>query len=123
VEAIWWVAINFGYLIFGLLFFKAKFDISDLNLSLKHEASPKMFEAYLFILFYVLLPPTFIHGLTVVLRVSDVGFKKFPLTYKVFSGIFILGLLLIIGGTFVFLDLMRAIIVLSGIGFILYAAA
>jgi hypothetical protein len=120
VEAIWWVAINFGYLIFGLLFFKAKFDISDLN---QIEASSKMFEAYLFILFYVLLPPTFIHGLTVVLRVSDVGLEKFPLTYKVFSGIFILGLLLIIGGTFVFLDLMRAIIVLSGIGFILYAAA
>ena len=119
----WWVIINLGYLAFGYLFFIAKFDFSDLNFSLKHTASPKMNEAYLFVMFYSLVPPTFIHGLTVVLRVSDVGFKKFAITYKVFSGVFILGLVLMIGCTFVFLDWRYAAVVLSGIGFVLYCAA
>lgn len=122
-EIIVWVLAQLGYGALGVLFFAAKFDLSDFEFTLSQERSAKMIEAAYFILFFILLVPTFIAGLTVALTVADRGSgEKLPAFLKALAAEFALGVILMLACAFLFVHWIDGAIAVACVLALVYGA-
>jgi hypothetical protein len=100
-ETTMWVIGNAVYLGIGVSWFLYKFDLSDFDTDVNTENVHMVLASY-FILFYILMVPTLVHGIFVAARIADRGLEDFTILYKSFLGIFCFGILLMTATIFLF---------------------
>ena len=123
-ELVFWISFNVLYLILGAAYFYVTLSPKELVLFL-NKPNPLNFAAGTFIFYYIIVPPTFIHGLMFVLKSIDRGFIA---TWKegLFKGfliVFIIGIVAEILNNFLFLTITMGVIYLFISIMLVYGAA
>lgn len=105
-ELVFWILFNVLYLVFGFAYFALLLSPKELVL-FTNEYNALNFAAGTFVFYYIILPPTFIHGLMFVMKALDRGFVA---TWKegMFKGfliVFAIGIVAEVLNNFFFLTL------------------
>ena len=121
-ETFAWILVNLVYVVLGLGYAASAFDFKAMKLG-SGQQSEKKTEASTFFFAYVLLAPTFTHGLMFGLRAIDRGVKEaYDGKFKGMLICFIVGLVLIVVGSFLFLTWKEGVLYLFVIAFLVYTA-
>jgi hypothetical protein len=121
-ETVAWIVVNLVYVLLGLGYAGYAFDLKDMKL-FSSQKSDKKTEASTFFFAYVLLAPTFTHGLMFGLRAIDRGVKEaYDGKFKGMLICFIVGLVLIVVGSFLFLTWKEGVLYLFFIALVIYSA-
>lgn len=121
-ETVSWILVNLVYVLLGLGYAAYAFDLKDMKL-FSSQKSEKKTEASTFFFAYVLLAPTFTHGLMFGLRAIDRGVKEaYDGKFKGMLICFIVGLVLIVVSSFLFLTWKEGVLYLFFIAFLIYSA-
>jgi hypothetical protein len=122
METASWILVNLAYVLLGVGYGGYAFDLKDMEL-FSSQKSAKKTEASTFLFLYVLLAPTFIHGLMFGLRTIDRGVKEaYDGKFKGMLICFIVGLILIVVSSFLFLTWQEGVLYLFFIAFLIYSA-
>ena len=115
-----WIIVNLIYILLGVGYFAFKFKLKEMKF-FSSEKSDLKTEACTFVLFYILLTPTFIHGLMFGLRAIDRGVREaYNGKFKGMLICFIIGTVLICLGSFLFLTWKEGVVYLLFIVFLIY---
>jgi hypothetical protein len=98
-----WGIVQVVYFISGLAYFVWEFEVSEFEYDLDKRSAAQKTASY-FVLYYVLLIPTFTHALVVLLRLIDRGLDEFGKIFKAFTVVVIVGLLLMVVSVFLFIN-------------------
>lgn len=123
IELAIWGVINVLYIAIGIIFFITskyslvfswKIDQLSMDKTLIAQKSNNFF------IFYVLMVPTVVHGIMVALRTSTTPITQFKGVFKAFSGICVLGLILMIVTCFLFVNIATGVTMLVGMILLIY---
>jgi len=113
-EVVLWSVMNIAYILIGVFYFIYRFDLSDFTFNVD-ERNPAMELASYFILLYILMVPTLVHGIFVAVRIVDRGFQDFSILYKAFLGLFAFGVVLMTLCIFLFVHWLEGLIMLCAL--------